>query len=178
MFFKVWKWGGYCNIQSIYLSIYLSNKSKQNTSSYKYFAMKFNSRVEVCRKAYMSLHSIDSNKIVERLTRLVERNLEPIDNRGKHTNRGNVLDPLVLNKIAIILLLAQLRYRIIQHTQSLTSWLDSVKNEWFVWVEVSWFEHCFKIWVLLKLFQRKLWLPIWSPSSGRMFNLWWAQHKK
>lgn len=36
----------------------LSNKSKQNTSSYKYFAMKFNSRVEVCRKAYMSLHSI------------------------------------------------------------------------------------------------------------------------
>lgn len=34
------------------------------------------------------------------MTRLVERNLEPMDNRGKHTNRGNVLDPLVLNKIS------------------------------------------------------------------------------
>lgn len=30
----------------------------------------------------------------------MERNLEPMDNRVKHTNRGNVLDPLVLNKIS------------------------------------------------------------------------------
>lgn len=78
----------------------LSNKSKQNTSSYKYFAMNLNSKVEECQKAYMSLHSIDSSKIVERLIRLVARKLEPMDNRGKHTNRGNVLDPLVLNKIS------------------------------------------------------------------------------
>ncbi|KAE9522462.1 hypothetical protein AGLY_017123 [Aphis glycines] len=51
----------------------LSSESKQNTSSFKYYAIKNASRVEVCRKAFMSLHSI-SNKVIQRLNRLRETN--------------------------------------------------------------------------------------------------------
>ena len=67
----------------------LSSESKQNTSSFKYHAIKNANRVEVCRKAFMSLHSI-SNKVIQRLNKLHIKNQLPIDIRGKHRNRGNM----------------------------------------------------------------------------------------
>ena len=36
---------------------------------------------------------------MERLNKLLEKNQKPPDMRGKHVNRGNTLDPVVLNKI-------------------------------------------------------------------------------
>ena len=65
----------------------VSSESKQNTSSFKYYAIKISSRVELCRKAFLSLHSI-SSKVVQRLTKLRETNQSPVDIRGKHKNRG------------------------------------------------------------------------------------------
>lgn len=60
--------------------------------------MKGNSRVEVCRKAFLSFHSI-SNKVVQRLTKLRETNQSPINMRGEHKNRGNILDPEIKCKM-------------------------------------------------------------------------------
>ncbi|KAJ9579734.1 hypothetical protein L9F63_004660 [Diploptera punctata] len=54
----------------------LTKNSKQNLSSFKYFAIKGTSRVEVCRNAYISLHAI-SSKVVQRLTKLVATNQSP-----------------------------------------------------------------------------------------------------
>ncbi|KAJ9580152.1 hypothetical protein L9F63_004169 [Diploptera punctata] len=65
----------------------LTKNSKQNLSSFKYFAIKGTSRVEVCRNAYISLHAI-SSKVVQRLTKLVATNQSPVDMRGKSQNRG------------------------------------------------------------------------------------------
>lgn len=76
----------------------LSSESKQNTSSFKYYAIKNDRRVEVCRKAFMSLHSL-SNNVIRRLNRLRETNQSPVDMRGKHKNRGNTLDPEIICKI-------------------------------------------------------------------------------
>ncbi|XP_046661369.1 uncharacterized protein LOC124354740 [Homalodisca vitripennis] len=66
----------------------VSGSSKQNTSSYKYFAMKDNTRVPVCRKAFINLHAITS-KALYRLTKLKEANNTPEDRRGKHDKRVN-----------------------------------------------------------------------------------------
>ncbi|KAG8316844.1 hypothetical protein J6590_040099 [Homalodisca vitripennis] len=66
----------------------VSGSSKQNTSSYKYFAMKDNTRVPVCRKAFINLHAITS-KALYRLTQLKEANNTPEDRRGKHDKRVN-----------------------------------------------------------------------------------------
>lgn len=69
--------------------------SKQNLSSFKYFAMKGNTKVEVCRKAFMSLHSI-SNKALQRLTGLVNKGELPIDKRGFHGNHPRKSDETLL----------------------------------------------------------------------------------
>lgn len=71
---------------------------KKKTSSFHYFAMKDSDRVKVCRKAFLSLHSI-SNKVVFRLSTLVAQSKTPDDNRGKHGNRGNVKDAQIIAKI-------------------------------------------------------------------------------
>ncbi|KAJ9593391.1 hypothetical protein L9F63_015095 [Diploptera punctata] len=76
----------------------LTKNSKQNLSSFKYFAIKGTSRVEVCRNAYISLHAI-SSKVVQRLTKLVATNQSPVDVRGKSQNRGNTLDAHIVIKI-------------------------------------------------------------------------------
>lgn len=76
----------------------VSSKSKQNTSSFKCYAMKGSSRVEICRKAFISLYSI-SIKVVQRLTKLRKTNQSPVDMRRKHKNRGVILDPGINGKI-------------------------------------------------------------------------------
>ncbi|XP_060531652.1 uncharacterized protein LOC132705208 [Cylas formicarius] len=73
-------------------------ESRQNPSSFKYFAMEGTCRVEVCRSAYMSLHGL-SNKVVQRLTKLRETETSPFDMRGRHANRGNKLDGAIVAKI-------------------------------------------------------------------------------
>lgn len=76
-----------------------SNKnSKQQESSFKYFAMKGTNRVEVCRNAYISLHAV-SHKIVIRLTNILASGKSPNDRRGKHENRGNAIPASILVKI-------------------------------------------------------------------------------
>lgn len=72
--------------------------SKKHDSSFKYFAMKTTTRVEVCRRAYISLHAL-SHKIVLRLTHILAANQTPADKRGKHENRSNAIPPDVLIKI-------------------------------------------------------------------------------
>lgn len=63
-----------------------NDTSKQNMSSFRYFSMKGNTKVEVCRKAYLSLHSI-SNKALQRLTNLLNKGELPVDKRGFHCNQ-------------------------------------------------------------------------------------------
>ncbi|PSN30404.1 hypothetical protein C0J52_22107 [Blattella germanica] len=66
-----------------------SNYIRPHKSSFKYFAMKDGKSVEVCRKAYLSLHAI-SDKATFRLTNLVVQNKMPVDMRGKHDNHCNM----------------------------------------------------------------------------------------
>lgn len=76
-----------------------SQRKRQNTSSFKYYVMKGSSRVQVCRQAYASLHAI-SNRVVQRLNKLVEQGQSPVDMRGKHRNRGNTIDSTILDQIS------------------------------------------------------------------------------
>lgn len=69
--------------------------SRQNQSSFTFFAMKGNRRIQFCRNAFISLHAI-SNKAVSRLTNLLNANKSPIDGRGKHSNRPHV-KPISVN---------------------------------------------------------------------------------
>lgn len=57
-----------------------NEESKQTQSSFHFFAMKGNNKIQVCRKAYISLHAI-SNKIVLRLTQLLNNAELPVDKR-------------------------------------------------------------------------------------------------
>lgn len=76
-----------------------NNESRQQSSSFIYFAMKRAIRTKVCRKAFCSLFAV-SNKVVFRLSSLVAANiLTPVDMRGKHRNRGNLLPADVVAKI-------------------------------------------------------------------------------
>lgn len=75
-----------------------NENSKQHESSFKYFAMKGTSRVEVCRNAYISLHAL-SHKVVIRLTKILVSGKSPIDRRGKHENRSNAIPASHLVKI-------------------------------------------------------------------------------
>lgn len=56
------------------------------------------SRIEICRKAFINLYLM-SNKVVQRLNKLREINQSPVEMRGKHKNRGNILDPEIICKI-------------------------------------------------------------------------------
>lgn len=66
-----------------------SSESRQFQFSFKYFAMKDNNRVEVCRNAFLSLHSI-SSKVAFRLTSLLSKGKSPVDMRGKHQNHNKI----------------------------------------------------------------------------------------
>lgn len=79
--------------------IALPGHSKQHSSSFTYFVMKGSTRVNVCRKAFTSLHAL-SNKAVQRLNKLIETGQSPVDNRGKHKIRGNSIGPTVRAKIS------------------------------------------------------------------------------
>lgn len=61
-------WG--CKSSSSHL---MSAESKQNTLSLKYFVIKGYTWVQVCHKVYMTLHSINSNKVMEHLNKLLEK---------------------------------------------------------------------------------------------------------
>lgn len=72
-----------------------TENSKQHDASYKYFALKGTFRVEVCRKAYISLHSLSHKKVL-RLTNILGKGKTPVDMRGKHQNRGNAFPQEIL----------------------------------------------------------------------------------
>lgn len=74
------------------------DSTKPKSSSFTYFAFKGTERIKICRKAFLSLYSV-SNKAVFRLSTLVASKQTPIDKRGKHENRGNVLPRDVVQKI-------------------------------------------------------------------------------
>ena len=75
-----------------------NDESKQQSSSFVYFAMKGVTRTKVCRKAFCSLFAV-SNKVVFRLSSLVAANKTPVDMRGKHRNRGNLVPVDAVAKI-------------------------------------------------------------------------------
>lgn len=63
--------------------------SKQLTSSFKYNAMVDGNRVQVCRKAFLSLHAVTS-KVVFRLTSILAKGEQPMDMRGRHGSHAKI----------------------------------------------------------------------------------------
>lgn len=72
-----------------------NEESRQFLSSYKYFAIKGGNRVEVCRTAFLSLHSV-SIKAVIRLSNLISKEMLPIDKRGKHDSHITILQDVLV----------------------------------------------------------------------------------
>lgn len=68
-----------------------NDSSKQNVSSFKYCVLNGNTKVEVCRKAFLSLNSI-SNKALQRLTNLLNAGELPVDKRGFHGHQPRKSD--------------------------------------------------------------------------------------
>ncbi|KAF2893748.1 hypothetical protein ILUMI_12442, partial [Ignelater luminosus] len=73
-----------------------STVSKEN--SFKYFVMQNNSRIPVCKKAYMSLHAL-AQSTVQRLKAILVSGESPRDMRGKHNTRSHVLPTETIIKI-------------------------------------------------------------------------------
>ncbi|CAG9793251.1 unnamed protein product [Diatraea saccharalis] len=63
---------------------------KKRDSSFKYFAIKENEKIHVCRQAFSILYAI-KNKALFRLTSLKSEGKLSEDQRGQHRNRGNAL---------------------------------------------------------------------------------------
>ncbi|KAF2881756.1 hypothetical protein ILUMI_24419 [Ignelater luminosus] len=67
---------------------YDSTVSKEN--SFKYFVMQNNSRIPVCKKAFMSLHAL-AQTTIQRLKGILVSRECPRDKKGKHKTRPRVL---------------------------------------------------------------------------------------
>lgn len=63
---------------------------KKRDNTFSYFVQIKSTRVEVCRQAFSILYAI-KNKAIFRLTSLIAEGKLPVDHRGIHLNRGNVL---------------------------------------------------------------------------------------
>lgn len=70
-------------------------KATQYLSSFKYLAIKGESRFSVCCDAYKSIHAV-SNKAVISLQIVLASMKCSFDIRGKHINRGHVSSTTVL----------------------------------------------------------------------------------
>lgn len=69
--------------------------SKQLLSSFKYHAMVDGNKVDVCRKAYLSLHAVTS-KVVFRLTSILAKGEQPIDMRGRHGSHAKIPNEVLI----------------------------------------------------------------------------------
>lgn len=69
--------------------------SKQIQSSFTYCVLRGNTRVDVCRKAFLSLHAI-SNKALQRLTKIINEGELPVDKRGQHGNQPRISDDTIV----------------------------------------------------------------------------------
>lgn len=71
------------------------DKSKAIESSFTYFAMKGNTKIQVCRTAFENLHAL-SNKSLQRLTTLLNSSKSPIDRRGQHGKQPRKPDEIII----------------------------------------------------------------------------------
>lgn len=63
---------------------------KKRDNTFIYYFLNNSERVEVCRQAFSILYAVKS-KALFRLTSLIAQGKQPVDCRGIHSNRGNVL---------------------------------------------------------------------------------------
>lgn len=71
------------------------DKSKPIESSFTYCALKGNTKVQVCRKAFVNLHAL-SNKSLQRLTTLLNSGKSPVDRRGQHGKQPRKPDDIII----------------------------------------------------------------------------------
>lgn len=91
------------------------DKSKPIESSFTVFAMKGNTKVQVCRTAFVNLHAL-SNKSLQRLTTLLNSGKSPVDRRGQHGEQPRKPDDIII-KIKITLSLTQRKCLTMHHKQ-------------------------------------------------------------
>lgn len=80
------------------------HRSRDDSRPHKSCSVKYSIRVgtkviEVCKKAFCSLHGIDKSRVERIIQKIKNKVPSPTDNRGKHSNRPNKLPASIVFQI-------------------------------------------------------------------------------